>query len=231
MFCMLQFDVRGEKMRNWDTEYGLITKIIQSEFETDFLYNKVTNTLSNEHEIIPTRFAALDPYKTYNTAQVSRILRIKSNQLRYLINKYGEYIQIIKNRAKYVISFKALYRIYLVNLCLTKRLTSVAEFNNIMTSHVSYSDYIDMKLTTYTDKFVELNYKTNQLNENETQFYVLFMQISEITTELIKEITKYNMTLTSPFLSVDSRERNELVNKKQDYEVLFNKLSVLYKNL
>lgn len=93
---MLQFDVRGEKMRNWNTEYGLITKIIQSEFETDFLYNKVTNTLSNEHEIIPTRFAALYPYKTYNTAQVSRILRIKSNQLRYLINKYGEYIQIIK---------------------------------------------------------------------------------------------------------------------------------------
>ncbi|MED1170227.1 hypothetical protein P4U42_29325, partial [Bacillus paranthracis] len=60
---------------------------------------------------------------------------------------------------------------------------------------------------------------------------VLFMQISEITTELIKEITKYNMTLTSPFLSVDIRERNELLNKKQEYEVLFNKLSVLYKTL
>ncbi|PFY68517.1 hypothetical protein [Bacillus wiedmannii] len=228
---MLKSDLRGEKMQNWNTEYGLITKIIQSEFETDFLYNKVTNTLSNENEIIPTRFAALDPYKTYNTAQVSRILRIKSNQLRYLINKYGEYIQLIKKRAKYVISFKALYRIYLVNLCLTKKLISVAEFNCIMTSHVSYSDYIDMKLTSYTDKFVELNYKTNQLNENESQFYVLFMQISEITTELIKEITKYNMTLTSPFLSVDNRERNELINKKQNYEVLFNKLSVLYKTL
>ncbi|HHP1052916.1 hypothetical protein [Bacillus cereus group sp. BfR-BA-01354] len=228
---MLQSDLRGEKMRNWNTEYGLITKIIQSEFETDFLYNKVTNTLSNENEIIPTRFAALDPYKTYNTAQVSRILRIKSNQLRYLINKYGEYIQLIKKRAKYVISFKALYRIYLVNLCLTKKLISVAEFNSSMTSHVSYSDYIDMKLTSYTDKFVELNYKTNQLNENESQFYVLFMQISEITTELIKEITKYNMTLTSPFLSVDNRERNELINKKQNHEVLFNKLSVLYKTL
>jgi hypothetical protein len=229
---MLQSVLRGEKMRNWNTEYGLITKIIQSEFETDFLYNKVTNTLSNEHEIIPIKFAALDPYKTYNTAQVSRILRIKSNQLRYLINKYGEYIQLKKKRAKYVISFKALYRIYLVNLCLTKKLISVAEFNSIMTSHVSYSDYIDMKLTSYTDKFVELNYKTNQLNENESQFYVLFMQISEITTELIKkEITKYNMTLTSPFLSVDNRERNELVNKKQDYEVLFNKLSILYKTL
>ncbi len=100
-----------------------------------------------------------------------------------------------------------------------------------MTSHVSYSDYIDMKLTSYTDKFVELNYKTSQLNENESQFYVLFLQISEITTELIKEITEYNMTLTSPFLSVDNRERNELVNNKQDHEVLFNKLSVLYKTL
>ncbi|MCC2452886.1 hypothetical protein LKM05_26795, partial [Bacillus cereus] len=116
---MLQFDLRGEKMRNWNTEYGLITKIIQSEFETDFLYTQVINTLSNEHEIIPIKFAALDPYKTYNMAQVSRILRIKSNQLRYLINKYGEYIQLIKKRAKYAISFKALYRIYLVNLCLT----------------------------------------------------------------------------------------------------------------
>ncbi len=69
------------------------------------------------------------------------------------------------------------------------------------------------------------------MNENESQFYVLFMQISEITTELIKEITKYNMTLTSPFLSVDNRERNELINKNQNYEVLFNKLSVLYKTL
>ncbi|KKZ90967.1 hypothetical protein B4147_0330 [Bacillus wiedmannii] len=218
-------------MRNWNTEYGLITKIIQSEFETDFLYNKVTNTLNNEYEIIPLQFAALDPYKTYNTSQVSRILRIKSNQLRYLINKYGEYIQLIKKRAKYVISFKALYRIYLVNLCLTKKLFNLAEFNSIMTSHVSYRDYIDMKLTSYTDKFVELNYKTSQLNENESQFYVLFLQISEITTELIKEITKYNMTLTSPFLSVDNKGRNELVNKKQDHEVLFNKLSVLYKTI
>ncbi|HDR7601572.1 TPA: hypothetical protein QCX65_005047, partial [Bacillus mycoides] len=222
---MLQSDLRGEKMRNWNTEYGLIKKIIQSEFETDLLYTKVITTLSNEHEIIPIKFAALDPYKTYNTAQVSRILRIKSNQLRYLINKYGEYIQLIKKRAKYSISFKSLYRIYLVNLCLTKKLISLAEFSSIMTSHVSYSDYIDMKLTSYTDKFVELNYKTSQLNENESQFYVLFLQISEITTELIKEITKYNMTLTSPFLSVDNRERNELVNKKRDHEVLFNKLS------
>lgn len=228
---MLQSDLRGEKMRNWNTEYGLIKKIIKSEFETDFLYTKVINTLSNEHEIIPIKFAALDPYKTYNTAQVSRILRIKSNQLRYLINKYGEYIQLIKKRAKYSISFKALYRIYLVNLCLTKKLISLAEFSSIMTSHVSYSDYIDMKLTSYTDKFVELNYKTSQLNENESQFYVLFLQISEITTELIKEINKYNMTLTSPFLSVDNRERKELVNKKRDHEVLFNKLSILYKIL
>ncbi|WP_242242811.1 hypothetical protein [Bacillus cereus group sp. BfR-BA-01309] len=228
---MLQFDLRGENMRNWNTEYGLITKIIQSEFETDFLYNKVTNTLSNEHEIIPPRFAALDPYKTYNTTQVSRILRIKSNQLRYLINKYGEYIQLIKNRAKYVISFKAVYRIYLVNLCLTKRLTSVAEFNDIMTSHVSYSDYIDMKLTSYTDKFVELNFKENEMNENESQFYVLFLQISEITSELIKEITTYNMTLTSPFLSVDNQQKNELLKKKRDHKDLFNKLSVLYKTI
>ncbi|GAB6721524.1 hypothetical protein bcgnr5411_40210 [Bacillus cereus] len=218
-------------MRNWNTEYGLITRIIQSEFETDFLYTKVINTLNNEYEIIPLQFAALDPYKTYNTSQVSRILRIKSNQLRYLINKYGEYIQLIKKRAKYVISFKALYRIYLVNLCLTKKLFNLAEFNSIMTSHVSYRDYIDMKLTSYTDKFVELNYKTSQLNENESQFYVLFLQISEITTELIKEITKYNMKLTSPFLSVDNKGRNELVNKKQDHEVLFNKLSVLYKTI
>ncbi|BCC09419.1 hypothetical protein BCM0060_p2085 (plasmid) [Bacillus cereus] len=107
----------------------------------------------------------------------------------------------------------------------------MAEFNNIMTLHVSNSDYIDMKLTSYTDKFVELNYKRNQLNEDESQFYVLFLQISEITTELIKEITKYNMTLTPPFFSVDNRERNELVNKKRDHEVLFNKLSVLYKTL
>ncbi|EPC8409023.1 hypothetical protein ACQCWD_21405 [Bacillus thuringiensis] len=228
---MLQSDLRGEKMRNWNTEYGLITRIIQSEFETDCLYTKVINTLNNEYEIIPLQFAALDPYKTYNTSQVSRILRIKSNQLRYLINKYGEYIQLIKKRAKYVISFKALYRIYLVNLCLTKKLFNLAEFNSIMTSHVSYRDYIDMKLTSYTDKFVELNYKTSQLNENESQFYVLFLQISEITTELIKEITKYNMTLTSPFLSVDNKGRNELVNKKQDHEVLFNKLSVLYKTI
>ncbi len=228
---MLQSDLRSEKMRNWNTEYGLITRIIQSEFETDFLYTKVINTLNNEYEIIPLQFAALDPYKTYNTSQVSRILRIKSNQLRYLINKYGEYIQLIKKRAKYVISFKALYRIYLVNLCLTKKLFNLAEFNSIMTSHVSYRDYIDMKLTSYTDKFVELNYKTSQLNENESQFYVLFLQISEITTELIKEITKYNMTLTSPFLSVDNKGRNELVNKKQDHEVLFNKLSVLYKTI
>ncbi|HDR7767873.1 MULTISPECIES: hypothetical protein [Bacillus cereus group] len=228
---MLQFDLRGEKMRNWNTEYGLITKIIQSEFETDFLYTQVINTLSNEHEIIPIKFAALDPYKTYNMAQVSRILRIKSNQLRYLINKYGEYIQLIKKRAKYAISFKALYRIYLVNLCLTKKLISLGVFNKIMTTHVSYSDYIDMKLTSYTDKFVELSYKTSQLNENESEFYVLFLQISEITTELIKEIAEYNMTLTSPFHSVDNRERNKLVNKKRDHEVLFNKLSIVYKNL
>ncbi|EJQ31559.1 hypothetical protein IEC_05501 [Bacillus toyonensis] len=228
---MLQSDLRGEKMRNWNTEYGLITKIIQSEFETDFLYTKVINTLNNEYEIIPIQFAALDPYKAYNTSQVSRILRIKSNQLRYLINKYGEYIQLIKKRAKYVISFKALYRIYLLNLCLTKKLFNLAEFNSIMTSHVSYSDYIDMKLTSYTDKFVELNYKTSQLNENESEFYVLFLQISEISTELIKEIAEYNMTLTSPFLSVDNRERTKLVNKKRDHEVLFNKLSILYKIL
>ncbi|MDY0854283.1 hypothetical protein SPE26_23780 [Bacillus thuringiensis] len=228
---MLQFDLRGEKMRNWNTEYGLITKIIQSEFETDFLYTQVINTLSNEHEIIPIKFAALDPYKTYNMAQVSGILKIKSNQLRYLINKYGEYIQLIKKRAKYAISFKALYRIYLVNLCLTKKLISLGEFNKIMTTHVSYSDYIDMKLTSYTDKFVELNYKTSQLNENESEFYVLFLQISEITTELIKEIAEYNMTLTSPFHSVDNRERNKLVNKKRNHEVLFNKLSIVYKNL
>ncbi|MBJ8072590.1 MULTISPECIES: hypothetical protein [Bacillus cereus group] len=228
---MLQSDLRGEKMRNWNTEYELIKKIIQSEFEPDFLYNKVTNTLNNEYEIIPLQFAALDPYKTYNTSQVSRILRIKSNKLRYLINKYAEYIQLVKNRTKYIFSFKAVYKIYLVNLCLTKRLISLTEFNNFVTLHVSYSDYIDMKLTSYTDKFVGLNFKESQLNENESQFYVLFLQISEITTELTKEITKYNMTLTSPFLSVDNRQKNELLKKKRDHKDLFNKLSVLYKTL
>lgn len=97
-----------------------------------------------------------------------------------------------------------------------------------MTKHVSYSDYIDMKLTSYTDKFVELNYKTSQLNENESEFYVLFLQISEITTELIKEIAEYNMTLTSLSFLLTT-ERNKLVNKKRDHEVLFNKLSILYK--
>ncbi|MFK4333230.1 hypothetical protein ABH955_003892 [Bacillus sp. RC240] len=228
---MLQSDLRGEKMRNWNTEYGLIKKIIKSEFETDFLYTKVINTLSNEHEIIPIKFAALDPYKTYNTAQVSRILRIKSNQLRFLINKYGEYIQLRKKRTKYIISFKAVYRIYLVHLCLTKKLISSSEFNRFMALHVSYSDYIDMKLTSYTDKFVELNFREKQMNENESQFYVLFLQISEITTELIKEITKYNMTLTSPFLSVDNQQKNELLKKKKDHKDLFNKLSVLYKTI
>ncbi|MBE5107389.1 hypothetical protein IGI01_19540 [Bacillus thuringiensis] len=228
---MLQSDLRGEKMRNWNTEYELITKIIQSEFETDFLYTKVANALHNEYEIIPLQFAALDPYKTYNTSEVSRILRIKSNQLRYLINKYGEYIQLIKKRTRYVISFKAVYKIYLVHLCLTKKLISLSEFNRLMTLHVSYSDYIDMKLTSYTEKFVELNFKENQMNENESQFYVLFLQISEITTELIKEITKYNMTLTSPFLSVDNQQKNELLKKKRDHKNMFNKLSVLYKTL
>lgn len=228
---MLQSDLRGEKMRNWNTEYGLITKIIQSEFETDLLYTKVINTLCNEHEIIPLKFAALDPYKTYNTAQVSRILRIKSNQLRFLINKYGEYIQLRKKRTKYIISFKAVYRIYLVHLCLTKKLISSSEFNRFMALHVSYSDYIDMKLTSYTDKFVELNFREKQMNENESQFYVLFLQISEITTELIKEITNYNMTLTSPFLSVDNQQKNELLKKKKDHKDLFNKLSVLYKTI
>ncbi|MGQ0440545.1 hypothetical protein ACT4UT_28815, partial [Bacillus sp. B-TM1] len=64
-----------------------------------------------------------------------------------------------------------------------------------------------------------------------SQFYVLFLQISEITTELIKEMTKYNMTLTSPFLSVDNQQKNELLNKKQDHKNLFNKLSVLYKTI
>ena len=228
---MLQSDLRGEKMRNLNTEYGLIKTIIQSEFETDVLYNMVTNTLNNEYEIIPLQFAALDPYKIYNTSQVSRLLRLKPNKLRYLINRYGEYIQLIKKGTKYVISFKAVYKIYLVHLCLTKKLISLSEFNRFMALHVSYSDYIDMKLTSYTDKFVELNYKTSQLNENESEFYVLFLQISEITTELIKEIAEYNMTLTSPFHSVDNRERNKLVNKKRDHEVLFNKLSIVYKNL
>lgn len=228
---MLQSDLRGEKMRNWNTEYGLITKIIQSEFEADFLYNKVTNTLNNEYEIIPLRFAALDPYKIYNTSQVSRILRIKSNKLRYLINRYGEYIQLRKKRTKYIISFKAVYRIYLVHLCLTKKLISSSEFNRFMTLHVSYSDYIDMKLTSYTDKFVELNFKENQMNENESQFYMLFLQISEITSELIKEITTYNMKLTSPFLSVDNQQKNELLKKKRDHKDLFNKLRVLYKTI
>lgn len=103
---MLQSDLRGEKMRNWNTEYGLITKIIQIEFETDLLYTKVINTLCNEHEIIPLKFAALDPYKTYNTAQVSRILRIKSNQLRFLINKYGEYIQLRKKELNILFHLK-----------------------------------------------------------------------------------------------------------------------------
>ncbi len=95
---MLQSDLRGEKMRNLNTEYGLIKTIIQSEFETDVLYNMVTNTLNNEYEIIPLQIAALDPYKIYNTSQVSRLLRLKPNKLRYLINRYGEYIQLIKKR-------------------------------------------------------------------------------------------------------------------------------------
>ncbi|BCC09420.1 hypothetical protein BCM0060_p2086 (plasmid) [Bacillus cereus] len=93
-------------MRNWNTEYGLITKIIQSEFETDLLYTKVTNILNNEYEIIPIQFAALSPYKTYNTSQVSRILRIKSNQLRYLINKYSKYIQLIKRELNMLFHLK-----------------------------------------------------------------------------------------------------------------------------
>lgn len=45
-------------------------------------------------------------YKTYNMAQVSRILRIKSNQLRYLINKYGEYIQLIKKELNMLFHLK-----------------------------------------------------------------------------------------------------------------------------
>ncbi|KFM95259.1 hypothetical protein DJ93_5640 [Bacillus clarus] len=66
---------------------------------------------------------------------------------------------------------------------------NLGKFNNSMSLHVSYNDVVDMRLTRFTN------------------FYVLYVQLCEVTTELIKEKRNYNMTLTESPLSIDIKNR------------------------
>ncbi|MGG2134611.1 hypothetical protein AB1284_25385 [Bacillus sp. S2(2024)] len=218
-------------MWNEKAEYNLIKDILHVEFASDFLFVQLKSVINNEIELVPIQFAQIDPYRSYRTSQASKILGIKSNRIRYFLNKYNNYIQARKIGPKYIFSFRAIYKIHLINLCFIKNIISFSQFNIIMSLHVSYNDFVDMRLTNFTNKFEELNTKDVEIDSNESSFYVLYMQLCEITMELIKETKQHNMTLIENPSSVDEENGKTLLIKKKAQQNLFNKLEESYQNI
>ncbi|MDM5152519.1 hypothetical protein QUF88_00305 [Bacillus sp. DX1.1] len=85
-----------------------------------------------------------------------------------------------------------------------------------------------MKLTTFTNKFLEMTEKDNELDPKEAHFFLLYIQLCELTTELSEEIRQYNMTLTTSPLTRDVSYRTKLLIKKDTQHELFEALNESY---
>lgn len=93
---------------------------------------------------------------------------------------------------------------------------------------VSQNDFVDMKLTTFTNKFLEMTETDNELDSKETHFFLLHMQLCELTTELNEEMHQYNMTLTTSPLTRNESYRTKLLTKKDTKDELFQALNESY---
>ncbi|MBO1582752.1 hypothetical protein [Bacillus sp. XF8] len=85
-----------------------------------------------------------------------------------------------------------------------------------------------MKLTTFTNKFLEMTEKDYELDSKEAHFFLLYMQFCELTTELNEEIHQYNMKLTTSPLTIDEMYRTKLLTKKDNQNELFQALHESY---
>ncbi|MEK4659724.1 hypothetical protein MHH71_27700 [Bacillus sp. FSL H8-0534] len=90
---------------------------------------------------------------------------------------------------------------------------------------VSKNDFVDMKLTTFTTKFLEMTEIDNELDSKETHFFLLYVQLWEPTTELNEEMHQYNMTLTTSPLTRNESYRTKQMNKKDTQDKLFQVLN------
>lgn len=214
----------------WDQEenFNLLRDIIISEFDKDCLFECIKDSKVEESIIFPLQFAELDPYKVYRMSQASRILKIRSNILRYYLNNYNDYIQAKKNVTKYVFTFRSIYKLHLIHICLNSDIMININFKDIMGLLVSQNDFIDRRLTTFTNKFLEMTEKDNELDSKEAYFFLLYMQFCELTTELNEEIHQYNMTLTTSPLTIDETYRTKLLTKKDNQDELFQALHESY---
>lgn len=215
-------------MWNQKENFNLIREIIISEFDKDCLFECIKDSKVKESIIFPSQFAKLDPYKRYIMSQVSQILNIRSNILRYYLNNYNDYIQAQKNKTKYVITFKSIYKLHLIHICLNSDIMIGINFKDLMELLVSQNDFVDMKLTTFTNKFLEMAEKDNELDSKEAHFFLLYMQFCEFTSELSEEIHQYNMTLTTSPLTRDESYRTKLLIKKDTQNELFQALHESY---
>nr|WP_240527467.1 hypothetical protein [Bacillus pseudomycoides] len=93
---------------------------------------------------------------------------------------------------------------------------------------VSQNDFVDMKLTTFTNKFLEMTETDNELDSKETHFFLLYMQLCELITELNEEMHQYNMTLTTSPLTRNESYRTKLLTKKDTQDELFQALNESY---
>ncbi|MBY0594982.1 hypothetical protein [Bacillus bingmayongensis] len=78
-----------------------------------------------------------------------------------------------------------------------------------------------MKLTAFTNKFLEMTEKDNELDSKEIHFFLLYMQLCELTKELNEELYQYNMTVTTSPLTIDEMCRTKLLTKKDNQDELF----------
>ncbi|MDZ5609925.1 hypothetical protein U2I54_23455 [Bacillus pseudomycoides] len=85
-----------------------------------------------------------------------------------------------------------------------------------------------MKLTTSTNKFLEMTEKDNELDSKEIHFFLLYMQLCELTKELNEELYQYNMTLTTSPPTRDETYRTKLLTKKDNRDELFQALHESY---
>ncbi|WP_410985396.1 hypothetical protein [Bacillus cereus] len=101
-------------------------------------------------------------------------------------------------------------------------------FKDVLELLVSQNDFVDMKLTAFTNEFLEMTEKGNELDSKEIHFFLLYMQLCELTKELDEELYQYNMPLTTSPLTRDKTYRTKLLTKKDNQDELFQALHESY---
>lgn len=93
-----------------------MVELLREEFMDDPLYREIMADSELRQKLFPDFVKELHPKKQYTTLEVSEMIEEKDSTVRYYMNTLLDYIQPIRNNRNYRLTYKSIYKLYLVFL-------------------------------------------------------------------------------------------------------------------